>query len=81
MWSIKQRCKQINKKKTFFVTNISFEGCLYVGNVSITHMGHLFYFRLMESYWLFSDFQVILHIPIWVLLILGAYPFSESNSS
>ena len=81
MWSIKWRCKQINKKKTFFVTKISFEGCLCVGNVSITHRGHLFYFRFMESYWLFTDFQLILYVPIWVLLILGAFPFSGSNSS
>ena len=81
IWSIKWRCKQINKKKTFFVTKISFEGCLCVGNVSITHRGHLFYFRFMESYWLFTNFEVILHVPIWMLLILGARPFSWSNSS
>ena len=78
--SIKWRCKQINKKKTFFVTKISFEGCLCVRNVSITHRGHLFYFRVMDSYWVFTNFQVILHIPIWVLLILGAHPFFGSNS-
>ena len=81
MWSIKWKCKQINKKKTFFVTKISFEGCLCVGNVSITHRGHLFYFRFMGSYWLFTDFKVILYVPIWVLLILGTHLFSESNSS
>ena len=28
IWSIKWRCKQTNKKKTFFVTKIFFEGCL-----------------------------------------------------
>ena len=57
MWSIKWRCKQITKKKTVFVSKISFAGCLYVGNVSITHRGHLFYFRFMEStdYLLFSS--------------------------
>ena len=80
MWSIKWRCKQINKKKTFFVTKISFEGCLCVGNVSITHRGHLFYFHFRENYWLFTDFKVIFHVPIWVLLILGGLPLSRSNS-
>ena len=63
------------------MTKISFEGCLCVANVSITHMGHLFYFRFMEIYWLFTDFQVILRAPIWTLLILGAHQFSGSNSS
>ena len=47
-----------------------------VGNVSITHRVHLFYFRFMESYRLFNNFQVILNVPIWVLLILGAHLFS-----
>ena len=80
MWSIKWRCKQINKKKAFFVTKIYFEG-MRVGNVSITHRGHLFYFGFMDSYWLFIDFIVILHVVIWALLILGAHPFSGSNLS
>ena len=30
--SIKWKCKQINKKKTFFAIKISFEGSMYVGN-------------------------------------------------
>ena len=81
MWSIKWRGKQINENKTFFVTKISFERCLGVGNVSVILKVHLFYFRFMESYWLFTDFQVISHDPIWVLLILGEYEFSGSNSS
>ena len=54
VWFIKWSCKQINKRKTFFVTKISFEGCLCVGYISITHRGHLFYFRFMESFWLFT---------------------------
>ena len=82
MWSIKWRCKQINKKKTnIFETNFLLREYLCVGNESITHRCHLFYFRFMESYLLFTDFKVILHIPIWAVLILGTYLFSESNSS
>ena len=42
---------------------------------------HLFYFRFMESYWLFTAFQVILHVSIWALLILGAHLSFGSNSS
>ena len=79
MWSIKWKSKHIKKKKTFFVTKFLFRECLCVGNVSITHRGHLFYFRFMESYWLLTNFKVILHVPIWVLLILGTQPFSGSN--
>ena len=66
MWYIKWRCKQINKKKTFFVTKIFLlRECLCVENASITHRDHLFYFHYMESYSLFTDFKVILHVPIF----------------
>ena len=67
---------KLTKRKKFLLRE-----CLCVENVSITHRGHLFYFLFMETYWLFTDFKVILHVPIWVLLILGTHPFSGSNSS
>ena len=65
------------RKKHVFVTKTCFEGCLCVGNVSITHRGHLFYFRFMESYWLFTDFQVNLHISIWALSFWAPTRFPE----
>ena len=73
MWSIKSRCKIINKKKIFLWQDFLLRECLCVGNVSITHRGHLCYFRCIESYWLFTDFKVILHVPSWALLILGEW--------
>ena len=63
MWYIKWRCKQINKKKTFFVINISFERCLCVGNVSITHRGSFvllpFYGELLIIYCSSSNFTCL----------------------
>ena len=60
---IKWRCKQINKKKTFFVTKISFERCLCVGNVSITHRGSFvllsFYGELLVIYRFSSNFACL----------------------
>ena len=53
------------------MTKISFEGCLCLGNVSLTHRVHLNYFRFMESYWLFIGFKVILHVPIYIFFLLG----------
>ena len=50
----KWRCKQINKKKTFFVTKIYFDcfGDVCVGNVSITHSGSFALFSFFgESKW------------------------------
>ena len=81
MWSIKSRCKIINKKKIFLWQEFLLRECLCVGNVSITHRGHLFYFHFRENYWLFTDFKVIFHVPIWVLLILGGLPLFRSNWS
>ena len=78
MWFNKWRYKEIDKKKKIFVTKICFEGCLYVvGNVSTNRRGHLFYFRFMESYWLFTDFQVNLHISIWALSFWAPTRFPE----
>ena len=48
----KLRCKQINKKKTFLVTKISFD-CfrdVCVGNVSITHNGSFVLLTLATGY-------------------------------
>ena len=45
MWSIKWKCKQINQKKTFFLSQN-----LFIANVCVYHTGHLFYFRFMEGY-------------------------------
>ena len=63
MWSFEWRCKQINKKKTFFVIKISFERCLCVGNVSITHRGLfallLFYGELLVIYRFLSNFACL----------------------
>ena len=72
---------KFTRRKQFLWQKRLLRECLCEKNVSITHVGHLFYFRFMGSYWLFTDFKVILHVPIWVLLILGTHPFSESNSS
>ena len=60
---IRWRCKQIKKKKTFFVTKISFEGCLCGGNVSITHRGSFvllsFYGELLVIYCFSSNFSCL----------------------
>ena len=69
IWSIKWRCKQINKKKTFFVTKISFERCLCVGNVSITHRGSFVLLSFYGESLVISAFQVILHVSVlWFIL-------------
>ena len=34
---------------------------------------------MLTFYQLFCDFKNSLHVPIWVLLILGAHPFSGRN--
>ena len=81
IWSIKWRCKQINKKKKFFVTKISFEGMSVCRKCKHYPQGS---FALLLSYrdlQIITDFKVILHVPIWVLLILGTQPFFRSNSS
>ena len=69
MWSIKWRCKQFNKEKTFFVTKKFFE------EISV--------YRKCKHYpqGLFTNFKIILHVPIWALLIFDAHPSSGSNSS
>ena len=60
---IKWRCKQTNKKKIFFVTKLSFERCLCVGNVSITHRGSFvllsFYGELLVIYRFSSNFACL----------------------
>ena len=81
LWSIKWRCKQINKEKAFFVTQISFEGMSVCRKCKHHPQRSLFCFLFMESYWLFTSFKVHLHVPIWALLILGTHKFSGSNSS
>ena len=50
---------------------------VWVYDLSVTHKDHLLYFCFMESYWLFTDFQVISHNPIWVLLIWATMSFPE----
>ena len=56
-------CDQLNKgvnkltrRKYFLWQKFLLRECLCVGNVSITHSGHLFYFRFMETYKLITDF-------------------------
>ena len=75
MWSIKWRWKQINQKKKFLWQKFLLRECLCVGNVSITYRDHLSYVRFMETYRLFTDIKVILHVPIWALLILAPTNF------
>ena len=79
-----QLSKGVNKltrRKNFLWHKFPLRECLWVGNVRFVNMGHLFYFCFMETYRLFTDFKVILHVPIWALLILGTHPFSRSNLS
>ena len=80
LWSqrLKKICSKLSEWNIFCDKNF-FWGCLCGENVRITHRVHLFYFLFMDSYWLFTNFPVILHVPIWVLLILGAHPFSGST--
>ena len=72
---------KLTRRKHFLWQKFLLREYLCVGNVSVTLRGHLFYFRFTESYWLLTDFKVILHVAIWALLILGAHPFYGNNSS
>ena len=55
---------KLTRRKHFSCQKFILMECLCVGNVSITRRGHLFFFRFMESYCLFTDFKVILRVPI-----------------
>ena len=58
------------------MTKFRLQECLRVGNLSIAHGSHIFYFHFMEASQLFPDFKNFLHVPIWALFILYAHPFS-----